>query len=286
MFDAVAHIESNLGLSAAAVSHAERALALREATHDADSLEVAEAQRTLAYALRRPEERARAVDLLHKALATLRKKFGETHIETADTLSELGRRLETGQQYGEAESAYRQALARLLRALGPRHPKVATAQSDLAGLLDRPGASAEARPLFEQAIATQRPSTDRIMWSSPALCFSYGLLLVGQQEHVAADATLSESLKLFGPDRFEAAHCLRYLGLSAMDQERYQDAAALFNRAADTYERTLGINDAERWRAIANLGWAHLKLEQVALARQELTVAVAQIERARRPGEL
>ncbi len=66
------------------------------------------------------------------------------------------------------------------------------------------------------------------------------MLLIGQQEHAGADAALNEALSIFGPARYETAHCLRYLGLSAMDQERYQEAAGLFTRAADLYARNSG----------------------------------------------
>lgn len=283
VFDAVAHIEYNLGLSAPAIAHAQRALALREAAHDGDSLEVAEARRSLANVLRRPEDRARAIALLHQALATIRRRRGESHLETAETLLELGIRLEQGQRYGEAESVYRLALARLQQALGPRHPKAAMAQADLAGLLDRLSHPAEARKLFEKAIATQRAALGPRHPQLADTLFSYGLLLVGRQELPAAEAALREALSIYGPDRYEAAHCLRYLGVSAIVQQHYEDAATLFTRAAETYVRTLGPNDAERWRAVANLGWAHMELNRLALARRELTEAVAEIERLAGP---
>ncbi|HEV7784808.1 MAG TPA: serine/threonine-protein kinase, partial [Thermoanaerobaculia bacterium] len=283
VFEAVARIEYNLGLSVPAIAHAQRALALRKADHDATSLEVAEAKRSLANVLRRPEDRARAIDLLRQALATIRRRRGEAHLETAETLLELGRRLEQGQQYGEAEAAYRQALTRLKSTLGARHPQVASAEADLGGLLDRLSRPAEARVLLEEAIATQRAV---LRPNHPQLAdtlLSYGLLLVGRQELPAADAALREALSIYGPDRYEAAHCLRYLGVSAIVKERYREAAALFTQAAETYARTLGPNDAERWRAIANVGWAHMELNQLALARRELTEAVAQIERLAGP---
>jgi tRNA A-37 threonylcarbamoyl transferase component Bud32/TolA-binding protein len=325
VFDAVARIESNLGLLSPALAHAQRALALREAVlprgdariaesrvllgntqrdhgdaaqarqtletalaetvaaRGAGSLEVAEARRSLATGLHRPEDRARAADLLRQALATIRRSLGDSHLETAETLLEFGRTLEEGQQYGEAERAYRQALARLKRVLGARHPKVAMAQADLAGLLDRLSRPAEARDLFEQAIATQRAFLGPRHPQLADTLFSYGVLLVGRQELPAADAALREALSIYGPDRYEAAYCLRYLGVSAINQERYQDAAGLFTRAAETFERTRGASDAERWRAIANLGWAHMELNQLDLARRELTEAVAQIERLAGP---
>ena len=261
----------------------ERALAETLAASGVDSLEVAEARRSLAGTLHRPEDRARAADLQRQALATFRLRLGEAHIETAETLVDLGGALEDVERYKEAEKALREGLVRLVRALGSRHPKVAAAQTSLAGLLDRLSRPADARKLLEQAIVTQRATLGPHHRQLGETLFSYGLLLIGQQEHAAADAALSEALAIFGPSRFESAHCLRYLGLSAMDQERYQDAAGLFVRAAEAYGRTWGMNDSQRWRTIANLGWAHLKLGQEKLARRELTEAVAQIERLSGP---
>jgi tRNA A-37 threonylcarbamoyl transferase component Bud32 len=261
----------------------ERALRDLLAVPGADRLEVAGTRRSLADNLHRPEDRARAIGLLRQALATFRQRLGDGHIETALTLAQLGTKLEDTGQYGEAEQDDRQALARLERALGSHHPRVAVAQTKLAGLLDRLSRPTEARTLLEAAIATQRATLGPRHVDLAETLFSYGLLLIGRQELKNADAALSEALSIYGPDRYEAAHCLRYLGLSAMDQERFEDAADLFTRAADTFERTLGANDVERWRTLANLGWAHLKLGHVQQARQELTLAVARIERLTGP---
>jgi len=174
-------------------------------------------------------------------------------------------------------------MAQLERNLGARHPKVAQTQADLAGLLDRLSRSAEARPLFETAIATQRAVLGAHHPSLAETLFSYGLLLLGQHENAAGDAALHEALEIFGPDRYESGYCLRYLGLSAMDQDRYQEAAELFTRAAMKLESTLGPDDSDRWRTLANLGWAHLKLGQVPLARRELGAAVAKLEKLTGP---
>jgi serine/threonine-protein kinase len=256
----------------------EAALAETLAATGPDSLETAEARRSLAGSLHDLRNRQRGIDLLRQALAVISLRLGDGHVETAETLSELGIKLEEGEQYPEAEKTYRQAIRRFESALGPRHPKVAGVQANLAGLLDRLSRPAEARKLLEAAIAIQREALGPRHLDLASTLFSYGLLLDGQQELKAADAALSEALGIFGPDRYEAGHCLRYLGIVAMDQERYQDAAALFSRAAETFARTLSPDDVQRWRTIANLGWAHLKLGHVALARQELTQAVARIE--------
>jgi eukaryotic-like serine/threonine-protein kinase len=324
MLDAVARSEANLGLTDAALEHARRALALREATlprgdariaesrvllgnatrlhgeigparpileralaetlaaRGADSLETAEARRSLANALYRPEDQPRAITLLRQSLATTRHLRGDGDVRTAEILQELGVFLERAQRYGDSEKAYRQALGRLVRALGPDHPKVALAQADLAGLLDRLSRPAEARGLLERAIATQRAVYGPRHPDLAQTLFSYGLLLLGQRQP-AADGPLREALGIYGPDRYEGAHCLRYLGLSAMNQRRYQKAAGLFARAAAIYKNTLGLDDAQHWRALANLGWAHQKLGRIGWARRELATAVTRIEQLTGP---
>ncbi|HEX6899755.1 MAG TPA: serine/threonine-protein kinase [Thermoanaerobaculia bacterium] len=319
MLDAVARSEANLGLIDAALEHARRALALREAAlprgdariaasrvllgnatrlhgeigaarpileralaetlaaRGADSLETAEARRALAQTLHRPEDQPRAITLLRQSLATTRRLRGDDDARTAEILQELGVFLEQAQRYEDAEKAYRQALGRLMHALGPGHPKVAMAQADLAGLLDRLSRPDEARGLLERAIATQRAVYGPRHPDLAQTLFSYGLLLLGQQRP-AADGPLREALGFYGTDRYEGAHCLRYLGLSAMNRQSYQEAAGLFARAAAIYERTLGLDDAQHWRALANLGWAHQKLGRIGLARRELATAVTHIE--------
>jgi tetratricopeptide (TPR) repeat protein len=261
----------------------ERALAETIAARGEDSLENANVRRSLAGALHDPPGFLRGVDLLRRALSTIRRRLGDGSFETAETLSELGLALEQSQQYPEAEKVYRQSLASFERLLGPHHPKVAMAQSDLAGLLDRLSRPDEARKLLEAAIVTQRATLGPHHLDLANSLFSYGVLLKDRQELQAADAAFSEAMDIFGPDRFEAAHCLRYLGLSAMSQERYRDAAGLFTRAAATYERMWGKDDLQRWRATADLGWAHLKLQQIPLSRRELSEAVARIERITGP---
>jgi eukaryotic-like serine/threonine-protein kinase len=257
----------------------EAALPVLVRAYGAGSVEVAVARRGLAEAVRQPEESRREVELLRLALATFVRRFGEAHEESAKTLYQLGEALEQDRQYREAEAAYRRALVLLERSLGPRSLKVSEVQDDLAGLLDRMGRTAEARPLLERAIATQQavlgPRAERLAET----LFSYGILLSREDEHAAADKAFDDALAIFGPDRFDAGHCLRYLGLSAMAQERYREAAALLARAAETYRRTMGEDDAQRWRAVADLGWAHLRLGRLPEARAELGTALAGIER-------
>jgi tetratricopeptide (TPR) repeat protein/tRNA A-37 threonylcarbamoyl transferase component Bud32 len=257
----------------------EAALPVLIGAFGAGSAEVAVARRDLGQSLPQPQESGRAVELLRQALASFVHRYGEAHVESAQTLHLLGEALEQNQRYPEAEAAYRRAAVLLERRLGPRSLLVATTQDSLAGLLDRMGRTAEARPLLERAVAIQRavlgPRAERLAET----LFSYGILLAHEEDYAAADRSFTEALAIFGPEHFESGHCLRYLGLSAMGQERYREASGLYARAAETYRRTLGEDDVQRWRATADLGLAHLRLGRLAEARGELATALAGIER-------
>jgi eukaryotic-like serine/threonine-protein kinase len=321
LLDAMARIETNLGLVGPALAHAEHALALRRATlaptdgrigmslttlgeaqylrgdsaaaaksfaaalvvlraaFGAGSVEVATVLSDLGGCMHRPEDRARAVDLYRQSLAIFVQRLGEGAVESADTLHGLGYAYEVAQRYPEAEAAYRRAAFLLERALGPRNARVAMAQADLAGLLDRMGKGAGARPIFERAIADLRLALGPQHPRLADTLFSYGILLIGDQDFGAADKALAEALAIYGPARTETAHCLRYLGISAMGQERYAAAADDFTRAAELFRRFDGEDDVERWRALANLGGAEERAGRIGEGRVRLAKALAQLER-------
>ncbi|HYL06886.1 MAG TPA: serine/threonine-protein kinase [Thermoanaerobaculia bacterium] len=319
LLDAVARIENNLGLLDPALAHARRALELRLAlppaagriglsrltlgdvqvsrghldearasleaalallvpAYGAGSVEVAAARRSLASTLQDPAGRARAAELLRQALATFVRRYGEDHVESAETLHELGKPLEDLERYGEAEAAFRRSAALLTRLFGPRSINVALVKGDLAGLLDRLGRETEAKPLFEESIAGLREAFGPHDRRLADMLYSYAILLIGDEEPAAADKALAEALGIYGPESYDAGHCLRFLGTSAMKQERYAQAADFFTRAAATY-RLRGDDNQERWRAFANLGWAHSRLGRPAQARREIEAAVAALER-------
>ncbi len=270
----------DIGRGAEAEARAEftQALSVLIPAYGADSIEVAAARRGLADSLTQPENRGRAVALLNQALVVFERRLGPNHVDTIDALHELGQALEMDQEYGAAEAAYRRGAVLAKKSLGPHSLKAAAIETDLAGLLDRVGRAEEARPLFERSIASEQTALGPHNIRVADTLFSYAVLLIEEEEYAGADKALTQALGIFGPDRRDAGHCLRYLGISALGQERFADAAAYFNRAIASYRRNLGENNPEMWRASANLGWAHYKMGRTAQGRQELATAVARIE--------
>jgi serine/threonine-protein kinase len=262
----------------------ETAMPILVASYGADSLEVASALRGWGSTSHVPADRPQAIEMLRKAHAISVRHLGEDHVDSAMILFELAIALELHQEYPASEAAYRRAAALLTRKLGEQNLEVASAQVGLAGLLDRLGRTAEAAPLFEKAIATHRVLAPGSSVIGEDL-FSYGILLIGEERFADADKALTESLAILGPDRFESASDLRYLGLSAMGEERYAAAADYFSRSVETYRRIVGPNDAQLWRATANLGYAHFRQGHVAQARGELEAALAHLEALTGPND-
>ena len=66
-----------------------------------------------------------------------------------------------------------------------------------------------------------------------------------------ASEAMKEALAIFGPSRFETAHCLRYLGLSAMGQESVADAGD--TERTETVETPTMVRPADRSKAVAKM---------------------------------
>jgi tetratricopeptide (TPR) repeat protein/tRNA A-37 threonylcarbamoyl transferase component Bud32 len=259
------------------------ALALLIPAYGADSLEVAAARRGLASVFERDQDRKKALVLLRQALDVFVRRLGDKHLDSIDTLAEMGRALEWNEQYAGAEATYRRALALYTQTLGPQNVRVAVTQSLLASLLDRVGRRREAKPLYKAAIAGQRAALGPRHLQLAETLINYSIDLLADQEYDAADQALHEALQIETPDHYGYAQCLRYLGISAVERERYAEGADLFGRALEAFRRTLGEDDSQLWRAAANLGSAHFHLGKVREGRGEIGEAVRRIEKLHGP---
>jgi tetratricopeptide (TPR) repeat protein len=259
------------------------ALAVLIPAEGADSLDVATARRTLGNVVERPQDRAEALSQLRQALAVFVRRKGESDPDSVETLINLGRALEWNEKYPEAEAAYRRAVDLYTRSLGPRHVRTAIAQSLLGSLLDRVGRRREAKPLLEAAIAGERAALGGKHVQLAETLINYGINRLAEQDYDAADRAFQEALAIDLPNHYAHAQCLRYLGISAMERERYAAAADLFARATAAFRSSLGDDDTQTWRSVANLGSVHYHLGQVRAGRAELAEAVARIEKIEGP---
>ena len=271
-----ADVETNKAFTAA--------LALLIPAYGSDSLEVAAARRGLAGALESDQGARQCLLLLRQARAVFVRRLGEKSLDSIDTLTEIGKAQEGGQQYVDAEATYRRALALYAQTLGPQNVRVAVTQYLLASLLDRIGRRREAKPLYREAIAGQRAALGPHHVQLAETLINYGLDLLADQEYDDADQALHEALQIESPDHPGYAQCLRFLGISALERERYAESADLLGRAVVAFRRTVGEDDSQLWRAVASLGSAHFHLGDVRAGRGEIGEAVRRIETSEGPG--
>ena len=141
------------GKYAEAVTVAQEALRVAEATFGIEHPNVATSLNNLAVVCRDQGKYAEAEPLFRRALAILEKALGPEHPDVATSLNNLAGLYEDQGKYAEAEPLYRRALAIREKALGPEHPDVATSLNNLAELYRAQSKYAEAEPLYRRALA-------------------------------------------------------------------------------------------------------------------------------------
>ena len=260
---------------AAAVPVAERAWKLLRDAAGPDGLEAARAESQLGSALifaDRPEE---GVERHRHAFEVMRLRADR--VEAATQAMALARGLEQTGDYEESIATFESALPDLAAGLGELHPEVSYARRDLAGVLDRVGRPAEAERLLVQSLAAQRKVLGERHPQVGETLFSYGILLNTAGRLGEAEAAFREALAIEGAG-LHRAHCLRFLGNNLAEQGRLDESVRCLEEAIAEYRRVEGPDSIEGWRAVANLGHAHLRRGNAERAETELRAAVARLE--------
>lgn len=273
---AIGSVERDLGLYAEAAPRLERALALRERSFGAGSLEVAEALHELGqldrYFDRLEEGRAR----LELALALRETALGPDHLEVARTLSALG----VVQRYaGEIEASrasFERALA-IADRFGQEDDETGRWWNSLGLVLSDLGAYAEAEPVFHRSLEVLERSAGP---GNPLLALpldNLGMLLRTQERFEEALPLLERARTLvettWGPDHVQFGTALNSLGVLLGNLDRCAEAVELLARAADVYGRALGSEH----RFVA---WPLVAEGDCRLALGEPETALALFERA------
>jgi tetratricopeptide (TPR) repeat protein len=206
---------------------------------------------------------AGAEPLYRRALAITEKTMGPDSTVVAPQLDYLGRLLKAKGDTAEAESSFRQALAIFEKAEGPDDPDLIIYIVDLASLLNARGDNAEAEPLFRRALAisSEKASGANYLVEADRL-EGLGAYLSSKGDYSGAETFLRRVVamreKALGPDNSEAesgpnsprdtlyksqARSLSNLANVLNSEGDHAGAEALFRRALDIDERTLGPSD-------------------------------------------
>ncbi|MCY1078798.1 tetratricopeptide repeat protein [Archangium lansingense] len=229
-------VEFDEGQLGAALSHYERALALREALLGPESLAVAEVLTSMSNVHIMRDEAEKAREHLGRALAVREKLLGPEHPLVALTRRGLGFTWFIEHKAQQAEQEMRRALEIDERALGPKHLRLASDLDALATVLRQQGRAREAIPLYDRALSISESS-------------------------VGADAPVVGSTLINRAGAF--AECGEY----ARAIEDYQRTLAL-------HEKTLGPEHPDLAMPLSGMGEAQLLLNQPARARASLERAL------------
>jgi len=193
-------------------------------------------------------ELSRARQIVEGSLAAREKLYGPDHPDVAYALNTLGSLLEDVGELATAQAMLERALAIREKALGPSHPLVATSLLNLGRVRWAQGDLAAARELFTRALA------------------------IDEQVHGAQSPTLAATLAN------QAGLEERVGNLTA--------AAALYRRALSTVEKTQGPEGRETlWVSVLSSA-TELRLGHRAEAKARLAHAVAGAEKAGARGAL
>jgi tetratricopeptide (TPR) repeat protein len=131
----------------------ERALAIDEATHDANHAALAIDRNNLGNVLQASGDLAGARAQLEQALRIAEASYGSGHPVVAAVRNTLGRVLQNLGAWPEAQAQLEQALRIAEASYGSGHPVVAAVRNTLGGVLQDLGDLEGARSQFEQALA-------------------------------------------------------------------------------------------------------------------------------------
>ncbi len=244
LYDAVARIQSSLGLFEEGLASAETAAAERSRLFGPRSREHAQSLTTLGYALIGQGKLEEAKRQFDTAVGTLAGSGDEASTDLARALS------------GRAQS-------RLFTndVAGAREDEKRSVALSLATALDTAGDSAAALPLFERVVEGRRRiyGSNHPELADSLVIASLRLSRAGRQEQ--ALAYLAEARATYVPlDHPELASVDNYTGLVLADLGRYDEAELAFGNAVSRFTKERGRGGFLTSTALANL--AHVVSER------------------------
>jgi CHAT domain-containing protein/Tfp pilus assembly protein PilF len=217
----------------------QRALAINEKLHGAESENVAITLENLAALYAEAGRYSDAEQTYRRAITVFEKAVGPDAPYVAISLNGLGGVLSKERHDRDAEAALHRALVILEKAFGPNSTAVAGVLGDLASVLSRGGRPAEAEPLLRKSLANYE--------------------------------------KTYGSDHPFVATVLNNLAGTIADQGRPAEAEALYRRSLVIDEKAKGNNDASDVGVIANLAnvaWAQGHLDDAeAFFKRDVAIA-------------
>ncbi len=267
-----------MGLHAAGIAAAKRAIALRRNTLGLDHPDTTRSINNLAVLYAAMGAYGEAEGRYHQVLAIRAKSLGPEHPDTlrsfenlvalhvelrpedastAASLEELAALYSGMGVYAKAEPLYQQALVIREKVVGPEHPDTATSLNDLAQLYVKMGAYAKAEPLHQRALAIRErvlgPGHPDTVTSLNNLAWLYQLTGAYAKAKPLQEQAVATAEEALGPEDRETARSLNGLGLLYEKLGLETKAEPLLRRALAVCEKVLGTERPETASVLSGL---------------------------------
>jgi tetratricopeptide (TPR) repeat protein len=234
-----------------ALSWLESFVRLSREQKDGQPLDLALAQRELAYTYVLSGQYQKAGPLYKESMTVLAKQLGPDHPEMATSWYQIGELQETLGEYDKAVSLYKKSLEILEKKRGQEHPVLANSIDKLAALCMELEMEKQAVPLYQRLVRIRekalRPTHPQLALSLNNLAESYRL----QGQYAEAEACYRKSLvineTIHGTEHPSVAAVLQELAKLCNSQrkpeeaEQYQQrATAIFQKSVEASEKKTG----------------------------------------------
>lgn len=267
----------------AALSLAQKGLALREAAHSAEHADVATSLNTLGEIYEAKGQPAEALALYERSLAIREKLLGPAHRDVAESLHNIASVYQGRARFAEALTRYQRSLAIYESALGPEHEDVAQSLNNLATVHEAMGRHDEALRLFQRSLAIR----EKVLGDdSTAVAESLNNLAVvyrASGRYAEALPRYRRSLEIYektlGPEHQEVATLLNNLASLYQAMGEYGEALPRFQRSLAIREAALGPDHFLVAQSLNNLAFQYQTMGQYAAALPLLQRSLAITEK-------
>ncbi|MBL8751004.1 MAG: tetratricopeptide repeat protein [Planctomycetes bacterium] len=243
-----------------------------------DSADVLLAKHNLASSIDDPGRREEVLELRREVLDGRRRVLGPEHPDTLEAMNGMAATLREMSRLDEAERLYRETLDARRDLLGDDHPSTLVTMENLGGVLLARGDAAGSEAITREVLDARRrvlgeghPDVAKTMLNLAIVQRSRGDSAAALS---TAEDALARSRAAFGMAHPQVATCLRTLGDIRNDAKDHANALAAYREALDVWRQVRRDDNLSAY-LLHQIGYEHLKLEQLDAALQRATEAVA-----------
>lgn len=255
-----------LGEFEPSVRHAERVLAIREATLPADDPLRYEAHNNLGVLLEKLDRLDEAEAHHRLSYEGFRRVRGADHPDTISAASNMGSIIHTRGRLTEAEPYYREAYDASVRHFGADHVETLISLTNLAGAMSDMGRYAECEPMLQRAMEGFRKINGE---DDPATLWAMNRLAtvreaLGKLDEAGAlyKAALESRRRVLGPEHDGTLTSLTNYGTFLTVSGKLDEALAVQREAYAGRVKTLGPDNRATLVALNNVGSVLERLKQ------------------------